>query len=125
MATFVSLKQKMKEWSSYRKMMIAAGFLAAITILLSPVFQRETRKALIEAQAKSDAKGEDKQLVIVAASDAMTTSQAVQVEPAKPFVVQEVITVPQHTSATPVPDITFPVSAVTTLLRTVLSPQAP
>lgn len=124
MATFVSLKQKMKEWSSYRKLMIVAGFLAAMTILLSPVFQQETRKALIEAQAKNDSKGEDKQFVVVA-SDAMTTSQAVQVEPAKPFVVQEVITVPEHRLSTPVPAISFPVSVVTTLLRTVLSPQAP
>lgn len=104
--------------------MIVAGFLAAMTILLSPVFQQETRKALIEAQAKKDSKGEDKQFVVVA-SDAMTTSQAVQVEPAKPFVVQEVITVPEHRSSTPVPAISFPVSVVTTLLRTVLSPQAP
>jgi len=104
--------------------MITAGFLAAITILLSPVFQQETRKALIEAQAKADPNGNDKQIVVVS-SDAMTTSQAVQVEPAKPFVVQEVIMESQQPSAIPFSDISFPVSVVTTLLRSVLSPQAP
>ena len=78
----------------------------------------------MEAQAKADSNDEGKQVVIVS-SDAVTTSQAVQVEPAKPFVVQEVITESERVHTVAVPVISFPVSVVTTLLKSVLSPQAP
>lgn len=112
----------MKDLSILRKLMIAAGILAALTIVLSPAFQRETNKVITELKSKAD--GEDRHYVSVS-PEAVTTTQAVQVEPANPFMIQEIITEGVQPPAVPVPDIALPTSVLGTLLKTVISPQAP
>ncbi len=114
----------MNDLSTYRKLMIAAGILSALTILLSPAFQQETRKVITEIKSKADPSGEKKHYVNVS-PDAMTTSQAVQVEPVNPFVVQEIIIESEQPEATPVPNVALPASVLKTLLKSALSPQAP
>lgn len=121
--TFVSL-ENMKKRSFLRVLMVAAGILAAVTIVVSPAFQQEAERMVTELKADAGLPDEGTQLAAVS-SDAVTSPQAVQVEPANPFTVQEVIAEGERPSRFPVPDISLPVQALTKLLRTVISPQAP
>lgn len=114
----------MKNRSVIRKLMIVAGILAALTIVVSPAFQREATHIMMEAQASPEKPADDTQVAAVS-SEAITSPQAVQVESANPFIVQEIITEIELPAALPVPDLSFPASALTTLLKSVISPQAP
>lgn len=113
----------MKDRSTLRKLMIAAGLLAALIIVVSPAFQQETTRAMQEV--KTDEKEAEQGPKISAVStEAITSPQAVQVEQANPFVIQEIITECDHPSPFTIP-VTLSVTALTTLLRSVISPQAP
>ncbi|MBL7848394.1 MAG: hypothetical protein JNL40_13075 [Cyclobacteriaceae bacterium] len=113
----------MKERSTYRKLMIAAGLLAALTILLSPTFELEASRVLTEFKATAEPGGNDTYVNV--SPDAVTTSQAVEVESANPFTIQEIITEGEQTSLLPPPRVTLPASVLSTFLRSVISPQAP
>lgn len=103
--------------------MIAAGLLAALTIAVSPAFQQETTRALSEIKADTESADSGTKLSVVSA-DALTSSQAVEVESANPFIVQEIISVREHPMPVSFP-VALPASVLTTLLRSVISPQAP
>lgn len=112
----------MKDRGSVRKMMVVAGLLAAMTIALSPAFQQETARVMMEI--KADAEQTDEAKLSAVSTEALTSPQAVEVESANPFMIQEIIAESNHPSP-----VTFPVAqtvtALTTLLRSVISPQAP
>jgi hypothetical protein len=122
--TFVSLLKKMKNSVFFRTLMIAAGILAAVTIVVSPAFRQEAERVVTELKADGgQAEGETTLTPVTA--DAVTSPQAVEVESANPFVIQEIILTSEKPVRLPVPDISLPVSALATLLRSVISPQAP
>lgn len=112
----------MKDRSSLRKMMVIAGLLAALTIVLTPAFQHETSRVMTESKADAEQPGATK--ISSVSVEALTSPQAGEVESANPFMIQEVITESQH----PAP-VSFPFARIattlTTLLRSVISPQAP
>ncbi len=113
----------MKDCASLRKLMVAAGLLAAMTIAVAPVFQTEADRAIIELKAENGHEA-DGPRVEAASSEAITPSQAVEVESANPYIFQEFLTVGE----TPSPVrrlIALPVSGLKALLRSVISPQAP
>lgn len=103
--------------------MIAAGLLAALTILLSPTFELEANRVLTEFKATAEPDNDN--TFVNVSPDAVTTSQAVEVESANPFTIQEIITEGKHTSLLPQPRVTLPASVLSTFLRSVISPQAP
>lgn len=112
----------MKDRNTLRSMMIVAGLLAAITIALSPAFQRETTSVITEIKADAEQPGEAK--VSAVSAEALTSPQAVEVESANPFMIQEIIAESNHPS--PVSFLVAQtVPTLTTLLRSVISPQAP
>ena len=113
----------MKDRVSLRSLMIAAGLLAAVTLVVSPVFLRETARVMTECRA--DGETPDKESSVSAAStEAITSSQAVQVEHVTPFTIQEIILEQKLPSAVLVA-VTLPATAPTRLLRFVIAPQAP
>jgi hypothetical protein len=123
MATFVSLKERMKDFSPMRKLMIVAGLLAALTIVISPAFQREAAGVIMETNAENE-EGEDTQIAAVSA-EGVTSPQAVEVESANPFIIQEIITKADQPAPLPALAVALPASVLTALLKSVISPQAP
>lgn len=115
----------MKHQATGRKWMIAVGIVAALTILFSPAFEREATRIITETNAEAKKAGHDEKQIVNVSSDAVTSSQAVQVESANPFVIQEIITEGEPQTAPVLPRISFPTSIITTFLRSVISPQAP
>lgn len=105
--------------------MVAAGVLAALIILFSPAFQRETSQFLTDAKAKTEKPAESEKQFVALSSDAVTSGQAGQVETVNPFVIQEIIAETKRQTVLPIPRITLPAAFFRTLLRTVISPQAP
>ncbi|MBL7850040.1 MAG: hypothetical protein JNN04_04000 [Cyclobacteriaceae bacterium] len=114
----------MKDRTFFRTLMIAAGILAAVAIVVSPTFRQETERVVTELKADRGQAEEGNSISPVSA-DAVTSPQAVEVESANPFIIQEIILKGERPSRLPVPDISLPASALTTLLRSVISPQAP
>lgn len=106
--------------------MMAAGLMAALTILFSHGFKHEASQAIIEVSAasKADSKDDSAKLVAVSA-DAVTSSAATEVESVNPYVVQEIIAKPERPTSTNVRLLVIPVSLITSLLKAVISPQAP
>jgi len=105
--------------------MIAVCILAALTVLFSATFEQEAARLLSEANTEAQEAGQEKQPIFIAPSDAVTSSQAVEVEAANPFVVQEIITEVERRTMPLLPHIQLPASVVITLLQSVISPQAP
>ena len=103
--------------------MVAAGLLAALTIVLSTAFQAETTRVMMQITEAADESTEGPKVSTVS-TEALTSSQAVEVEPANPFTIQEIRTEIMHPSPVSFP-AALPLSALTTLLRSVISPQAP
>ncbi len=114
----------MKDRTFFRALMVAAGILAAVTIVVSPAFREVTERVVTELKADAGLPEESTQVSAVS-SDAVTSPQAVEVESVNPFTVQEIIVSGERPSRLPVPSIALPVQALTTLLRSVISPQAP
>jgi hypothetical protein len=114
----------MKDSTFFRALMIAAGLLAAVTIAISPAFRQEAERVVTELKADAGVPAGDAQVSAVS-TDAVTSPQAVEVESANPFVIQEIIVTVERPSRLPVSIITLPATALTTLLRSVISPQAP
>jgi hypothetical protein len=114
----------MKDRTFFRALMVIAGLLAAMTIVISPAFREEAERVVTELKADAGAPVEDARVSAVSA-DAVTSPQAVEVESANPFVIQEIIVTGERPSRLPAPVIALPVTALTVLLRSVISPQAP
>lgn len=114
----------MKDKTFFRALMVAAGILAAVTIVVSPAFREVTERVVTELKADAGLPEESTQVSAVS-SDAVTSPQAVEVESVNPFTVQEIIISGERPSRLPVPSIALPAQALTTLLRSVISPQAP
>lgn len=104
--------------------MIAAGILAALIILLSPTFQRETSQFLSENKGPAEKSCKTETQVVAVSSDAVTSSQGA-IENVTPFVIQEIITDEGRPSILTLSGITPLISFFSTFLRTVISPQAP
>lgn len=115
----------MKDRTFFRALMVAAGLMAAVTIVVSPAFREETERVVTELKADAGLPDEAGTQVSAVSSDAVTSPQAVEVESVNPFTVQEIIVSGERPSRLPVPSISLPVRALTTLLRSVISPQAP
>jgi hypothetical protein len=115
----------MKGKSFGRGLMVAAGILAVVVILLSNAFQRETTQILTEANAKTDTREDGGKKFAAIPSDAVTSSQACEVETVNPFVIQEIIGEDKQPMVLPLPSIKLPVSIFKAMLRSVISPQAP
>lgn len=105
--------------------MVAAGIVAALIILLSPAFQRETSQFLTKADAKAEKSGELEKQFVAVPSDAVTSGQAGEVETVNPFVIQEIIAEPERKTTLPLSVLAIPATFFRALLRTVISPQAP
>ncbi len=110
--------------------MMVAGLMAALTILLSPGFKHEASQVEVctpgdtsTRSGQSEAK-DDAQLVAVSA-DAVTSSAATEVESVNPYVVQEIIAKPERPTSVYVRPLVIPVSLIASLLKAVISPQAP
>ena len=114
----------MKNRAFVRKLMMVAGLMAALAILFSPAVNHEAANITREMSTGDEDANEGTQVVAVSA-DAVTSSQAVQVESVNPYVVQEIITESEHPSSTTSRPLLLPVSLITTLLKTVISSQAP
>ncbi len=106
-----------------RSLMIVAGVVAALIILFSPAFQRETSQFLTNTKSEKPVEHE-KQFVAVP-SDAVTSGQAGEVETANPFVIQEIIAEPERKTILLSLALSIPATFFRTLLSTVISPQAP
>ncbi len=105
--------------------MIVAGIVAALIILLSPAFQQETSTFLSDTKNPAEKSGESEKHIVAVPSDAVTSSQAGTIEHVNPFVVQEIIDDAERQSDQPLPTRTLLTSFFKTLLRTVISSQAP
>ena len=124
--TFVSL-QSMVEKAFSRKLMLAAGILAAIVILCSQAFQKETRSFLskIKADKTEKSAGAEKKALIVAPADAVTSSQAVEVGDANPSFIREIILDEDRSQHQPALSKAVFSNFFKTLFHTIISPQAP
>ena len=108
-----------------KSLMIAAGVVAALIILFSPAFQRETSQFLTKAKTKSEKPVEHEKQFVAVPSDAVTSGQAGEVETANPFVIQEIIAEPERKTILLSLALSIPATFFRTLLSTVISPQAP
>lgn len=116
----------MKNRAIVRKLMMMAGLMAALTILFSHGFKHEASRAFIEVSAPNEAgSNDDSEKLIAVSADAVTSSAATEVESVNPYVVQEIIAKPERPTSTNVRLLVIPVSMITSLLKVVISPQAP
>jgi hypothetical protein len=124
--TFVSLKRMVKNHIP-KKLMLAAGILAALVILFSQAFQKETCSFLSKIRdTKTEKKAEaEKQIVIAAPADAVTSGQAVEVGDTHASLIREIIFGETNATETPLFDKAILSDLVKAFLRVVISPQAP
>ncbi len=110
-----------------RNLMLAAGILAVIVILCSQAFQKETSSFLSKIRSdKTEKKAEgEKKVIIAAPADAVTSGQAVEVEHANPSLIREILFDEENSSKYPPVDQTILGNFFMTMLRAVISPQAP
>ena len=114
-----------KEFS--RKLMLAAGILAAVVILCSQAFQKETSSFLskIEKDKAEKTTAPEKKVIVAAPADAVTSSQAVEVGDANPSFIREIIHGEDRAKEPPSIDQAIFSGFLKTLFRTFISPQAP
>ena len=116
----------MKRKVLLKQAMIVVGILAAFIILLSPVVQKEACSFLSDMKSSETKRTPEKDIpVITVHSDAVTSAQACEMEDADPAVIREIILEEGHQPKQPTLSKTVLTSFVKTLLRTVISPQAP
>jgi hypothetical protein len=121
----------MRKKAISKKLMLVAGILAAVIILFSQAFQKETAQILSrigpeKAEAK-DCKPADaeKKVVIAASTDAVISGAAVQVQDTNPSLIREIIFKENSAASRTVILETVLVDFFKTLFRVVISPQAP
>ncbi|CAN5418972.1 hypothetical protein BH09BAC3_BH09BAC3_05750 [soil metagenome] len=121
----------MTEKALSKKLMLVAGILAAIIVLFSQAFQKETTQILSKIRpdmaATKDAKPADaeKKVVIATSTEAVTSGTAVQVEDTNPSLIREIIFDENSAAVQPVILKAVLVDFFKTLFRVVISPQAP
>ncbi len=110
-----------------RKLMLAAGILAAAVILCSQAFQKETSSFLskIEKDKSEKSAVPEKKVIVAAQADAVTSSQAVEVGDANPSFIREIILDEDRAKEKPLIDKAIFSNFLRTLFRTFISPQAP
>ena len=107
--------------------MLMAGILTALVILFSQALRHETSDLLskIEAEHTSKSEDKDKVVIIAAPSEAVTSSQAVEVGDADPSLIREIVSSEEQSSGTPAILKIFLTDFFKTLFRVYISPQAP
>jgi hypothetical protein len=107
--------------------MLAAGILAAVVILCSQAFQKETRSILskIDAGKTEKSAGTEKKVIAATPSDAVTSGQAVEVGEADPTFIREILLGNEKDSRQPAIDNAIVSEFFKTLFRVFISPQAP
>jgi hypothetical protein len=112
-----------------RKLMLAAGILAALVILFSQAFEKETNSLISRLKApkteKQDSSREDHKVITPASTDAVTSGQAVQTPDTDANFIREIVQEEQPNSETPSIHQTFLVDFFKTLFRVYIAPQAP
>ena len=124
--TFVSL-QRMLEKTFSKKLMLTAGILAALVILCSQAFQKETSTFLSKIKTdKAEKPSEaEKRIIIATPADAVTSSPAVEVGDANPSFIREIIFNEDRTHQQPTIDSELVSNFFKTLFSLIISPQAP
>ena len=104
-----------------------AGILTALVILFSQALRHETSDFLskIKAEQASKSTENDKAIIIAAPSEAVTSSQAVEVGDADPSLIREIVSSEKQSSGVPALCKTFLTDFFKTLFRVYISPQAP
>ena len=121
----------MRKKAISKKLMLVAGILAAVIILFSQAFQKETTQILSKIKTdKTDTKDckttdAEKKVVIAASAEAVTSGVAVQVEDTNPSLIREIIFNENGGSSKPAIVKTILVDFFKTLFKAVISPQAP
>ena len=107
--------------------MLSAGILAAVVILCSQAFQKETRAILSKINTEKTEKTADaeKSVIVAAPSDAVTSGPAVEVGETEPSFIREIVLDDTKDSQTPVIDNTVVSEFLKTLMRVFIAPQAP
>jgi hypothetical protein len=110
-----------------KQLMLAAGILAALVILCSRAFEKETVSILAKIQSEQSGKTKDNSNPVVKAApaDAVTSSPAAKMPEAEPTFIREIIIDEDRPSKEPLIDRTIIADIFKTLLRVVISPQAP
>ncbi len=110
-----------------KNLMLAAGILAAMVILCSQAFQKETRILLSKIKVdKTEQSAEAEKTVIASTpSDAVTSGQAVEVGDADPSFIREIVVGDEQDNQQPVLDNGVVSDFLKTLFRVFISPQAP
>jgi hypothetical protein len=110
-----------------RQLMLAAGILAAVVILCSRAFEKETGSILSKIQTEQSEKAKDASNPVIKAApaDAVTSSPAAKVPDSNPTFIREIILNEDQPSKEPLIDKTVIAEIFKTLLRVVISPQAP
>lgn len=110
-----------------RKLMLAAGILAAMVILCSQAFQRETSSFLSKVKSDETEKPAEteKKIIVATPADAVTSSQAVEVGDANPSFIREIVIDEDRAREQPTIVKNLFSDFLKTLFRTFISPQAP
>ena len=119
--------RKMIKKAFSEKLMLVVGILAALVILFSQAFQQETTSFLskIKEQKTEKQASAEKDVIIAAPSEAVTSSQAVEVGDTDPSLIREIVLDEDHVSEQPAIYQAFLSDFFKTLFRVYISPQAP
>lgn len=119
----------MQKTAISRKLMLAAGILAAMVILFSQAFEKETSTLISRLKStkteKKDKAREDHKVITPASTDAVTSGQAVQTSDTDASFIREIVQEEQPASETTPVHQTFLVNFFKTLFRVYIAPQAP
>ena len=107
--------------------MLAAGILAAVVILCSRAFEKETGSILSKIHTEQGEKAKDAATPVIKAApaDAVTSSPAAKVPDSDPTFIREIILDEVRSTKEPLIDQRIIAEIFKTLLRVVISPQAP
>ncbi|HRI77920.1 MAG TPA: hypothetical protein PLR06_00160 [Cyclobacteriaceae bacterium] len=108
-------------------MTLIAGILAALVILFSQALRQETSNYLSKIKAEQDSQSaeSDKDVIIVAPSEAVPSGQSVEVADADPSLIREIVPGEEVSSGAPRILKSFLTDFFKTLFRVYISPQAP
>ncbi len=117
----------MEKKSISKNLMLSAGILAAMVILFSQAFQKETTTFLSKIKPVTTEKvpEAEKKAIVPAPTDAVTSGQAVKTDDASPSFIREIIFGEDKGAEQPAIDHTILADFFKTLFRVFISPQAP
>ena len=110
-----------------KKLMLLVGILAVLVILFTQAFQLETASFLSKIKVHKTEKSTEaeKNVIIAAPSEAVTSGQAVEVGDADPSMIREIVLDEDHVAERPGIYKAFLSDFFKTLFRVYISPQAP